>query len=54
MRKWTVKLFSAFSGKSKEAVLKKKPLKANVINALNELQAYSDKILGDEVLTKYI
>ena len=51
MRKWTIKLFSAFTGKSKEQTLKKKPLKDNLISALKELQAYCDKILGDEVFS---
>ena len=50
MRKWTIKLFSAFSGKSKEQTLKKKPFKENMIGGLKELHAYADKILGDEVL----
>ena len=49
MRKWAVKLFSAFSGKSKEQSLQKKPFKEVIKNALQELHACADKILGDEV-----
>lgn len=49
MRKWAVKLFSAFSGKSKEQSLRNKPFKDVIKNALQELHACADNILNDEV-----
>lgn len=49
MRKWAVKLFSAFAGKSKEQFLRNKPFKDIIKNALQELHACADNILNDEV-----
>jgi hypothetical protein len=52
MRKWVVRLLCALSGKNRQAVeqvYQNKTFREMTISGLQELNKYTDRILGDEV-----